>query len=46
MAFLDHFKKQDKITGGKSETDTTSQSELIDFHPYDTGLAQQVLSLV
>ena len=46
MAFWDHFKKQDKITGDKSETDTTSQSELIDFHPYDTGLAPQVLSLV
>lgn len=46
MAFFDRFKKQDKITGGKSETDTTSQSGLIDFHPYDTGLAPQVLSLV
>lgn len=46
MAFLNHFKKQDKNTGGRSETDTASQSDLIDFHPCDTGLAPQVLSLV
>lgn len=46
MAFFNHFKKQDKITDGKSETDTTLQSDLIDFHPYDTGLAPQVMSLV
>lgn len=46
MAFFNHSKKQDKITGGKPETDTTLQSDLIDFHPYDTDLAPQVLSLV
>lgn len=46
MSLFDRFKKQDKIKDGKSETDTALQSNLIDFHPYDTGLAQQVLSLV
>ncbi len=46
MAFFDRFKKQDKITGGRTETVAASQSNLMDFHPYDTGLAPQVLSLV
>lgn len=38
MAFFNRFKEKDKKTA--------SQSELIDFHPYDTDLAPQVLSLV
>lgn len=46
MAFFDRFKKQDKTAEGKSETSAASQSDLIDFHPYDTGLVPQVLSLV
>ena len=46
MAFFNRNKKQDKITGDGSETGTASQSDLIDFHPYDTDLAPQVLSLV
>ena len=46
MAFFNRSKKTDKIMGGKSETELASRSDLIDFYPYDTGLAPQVLSLV
>jgi len=46
MSFFNRFKKQDNITDGKPEPAATSQPELFDFHPYDTGLAPEVLSLV
>ncbi len=41
MAFFDRFKKQDK-TPASQPAAQSEQTKLIDFHPYDTGLAPQV----
>ena len=46
MAFFDRFNKQDKTTGGRSETASTFRPDLIDFNPYQTNLAPRVRSMV
>ena len=43
MDLFDHFRKPEKAPEPKPEA--PAQSHLIDFHPYDTGLAESVLSL-
>lgn len=43
MSIIDRFKKQDMTQ--EAIPDTTAASQLKDFHPYDTGLAQTVLAL-
>jgi len=40
MTFFDRFKKQDKTEGPRFQT--PSRPNLVDFHPYNTGLAPQV----
>lgn len=40
------MRKQDKGTGSKPETAAPSKTGLLDFHPYNTDLAPQALSLV
>ncbi len=44
--FFDRFKKQDKTVTPNPETSAAPRPELVDFHPYDTGLAQQVQSFI
>ncbi len=45
MGLFDRFKKQDKPSEPKAEASSTPEAGLIDFHPYDTGLAGSVRTL-
>lgn len=45
MGIFDRFKKQNKAPEPKPETSPTSEVGLIDFHSYDTGLADSVRAL-
>ena len=45
MGLFDRFKKQDKPSEPKVETPAAPETGLIDFHPYDTGLAESVRAL-
>ena len=46
MGIFDRFKKQEKAPEPKPVAPAASQSGLIDFHPYDTGLDQYPKSLL
>ena len=45
MGLFDRFKKQDKAPEPKPSAPSAPEAGLIDFHPYDTGLAESVRSL-
>ena len=45
MGLLDRFNKQDKPSEPKAEISAAPETGLIDFHPYDTGLAESVRAL-
>ena len=45
MGLFDRFKKQDKPSESKVEAPAAPETGLIDFHPYDTGLAEAVRAL-
>ncbi len=45
MSFFDRFKMQNKTDDPKPEKPVASRQDLVDFHPRDTSLAQQVQSL-
>lgn len=45
MGLFDRFKKQDKPSAPKVEAPAAPETVLIDFHPYDTGLAESVRAL-
>ena len=45
MGIFDRFKKQDKPSEPKVEASAAPEVGLIDFHPYDTGLAESVRAL-
>lgn len=45
MGLFDRFKKQDKPSESKVEAPAAPEVGLIDFHPYDTGLAEAVRAL-
>ena len=45
MGIFDRFKKQDKPSEPKAEASSAPEAGLIDFHPYDTGLAESVRAL-
>lgn len=45
MGLFDRFKKQEKAPEPKEEAPAAPQTGLIDFHPYDTGLAESVRAL-
>ncbi len=45
MGIFDRFKKQDKPSEPKVEAPAAPETGLIDFHPYDTGLAESVRAL-
>ncbi|MCI8303430.1 MAG: DUF1266 domain-containing protein, partial [Lawsonibacter sp.] len=45
MGLFDRFKKQDNPSESKAEVPATPETGLIDFHPYDTGLAEAVCGL-
>jgi hypothetical protein len=45
MGLFDRFKKQDKPSEPKVEAPAAPEVGLIDFHPYDTGLAEAVRAL-
>ena len=45
MGIFDRFKKQDKPSEPKVEASAAPETGLIDFHPYDTGLAESVRAL-
>ncbi len=45
MGIFDRFKKQDKPSEPKVEAPAAPETVLIDFHPYDTGLAESVRAL-
>ena len=45
MAIFDRFKKQEKTSEPKPEVPAAPETGLIDFHPYDTGLAESVRAL-
>ena len=45
MGLFDRFKKQDKAPEPKPSAPSAPGAGLIDFHPYDTGLAESVRAL-
>ena len=46
MGLFDRFKKQDKPAAQpEPEVPAASEAGLLDFHPYDTGLAEAVRAL-
>ena len=45
MGLFDRFKKQEKASEPKPSAPSTPEAGLIDFHPYDTGLAESVRAL-
>ncbi|MCI9156177.1 MAG: DUF2185 domain-containing protein [Lawsonibacter sp.] len=45
MGLFDRFKKQENAPESKPEVPAVPESGLIDFHPYDTGLAESVRAL-
>ena len=45
MGLFDRFKKQEKASEPKPSAPSAPEAGLIDFHPYDTGLAESVRSL-
>lgn len=45
MGIFDRFKKQEKAPEPKPEAPAAPEGGLIDFHPYDTGLADSVRAL-
>lgn len=45
MGIFDRFKKQEQTPEPKPESSAAPQSKLVDFHPYDTGLAESIRSL-
>lgn len=45
MGLFDRFKKQEKTPGPEPQPAPAPEAGLIDFHPYDTGLAESVRAL-